>query len=186
MKAKHPEKNVRVYFMDEARFGQQGTLTKMWAPTGSRPTVVKQTKYEWVYLYGAVDPLAGDSSALLARHVNTGTMNAFLNILSSEVKPNDHVVLVLDQAGWHVSKGLEVPANITLLHLPPYSPELNPVERLWLYTKTHYTSNRAFADYDDLMKVVGDGYRSLSCEVLQSVCACSWLTAGNPVPGNQG
>ena len=132
MRERHPEKNVRVYFMDEARFGQKGTLTRMWAPTGTRPTVIKQTRYEWAYMYGAVDPLMGDSSALLARHVNTETMNEFLRILSAEVGPNDHVVLILDRAGWHVSKGLALPANIELLHLPPYSPELNPVERLWL------------------------------------------------------
>lgn len=186
MKATHPEKTIRVYFMDEARFGQQGTITKVWAPTGSRPTIVKQTKYEWVYLYGAVEPLTGESSALLARHVNTGTMNAFLNILSSEVRPTDHVVLVLDGAGWHASKGLKIPTNITLLHLPPYSPELNPIERLWLYTKSHYTSNRVFADYDDVTKAVGTAYRNLTPDLLKSICACQWLTAENPVPGNQG
>lgn len=172
--------------MDEARFGQQGTLTKMWAPTGSRPTVVKQTKYEWVYLKRAVHPFTGDSSALLGRRVNTGTKNAFLDFLSSKARPNDHVVLILDHAGWHVNKSLKIPANITLLHLPPYSPKLNPIERHWLYASRRPASNRAFADYDDLMRVVGDGYRSLSCEVRRSVSACSWLSTESSVPGNQG
>jgi hypothetical protein len=178
VKTRRPDKNVRVFFMDEARFGQQGTLTRKWAPTGSRPTAVKQTKYEWLYLYGAVDPATGDSSALLARHVNTETMDAFLGVLSSEVGAGDHVVLVMDGAGWHVSKTLKVPVNITLLILPPYSPELNPVERLWLYIKSHYTSNRVFADYDDLVKVTGDGYRALTPDLLKSICACSWITPG--------
>ena len=164
--------------MDEARFGQQGTLTKVWAPTGSRPTAVKQTKYEWVYLYAAVDPLTGASSALLTRHVNTEAMNEFLKILSQEVADDDHVVLVLDQAGWHRSKGLLVPPNITLLHLPPYSPELNPVERLWAYLKSHYLSNRVYVDYDDLIDASGRAYRALTPDLLRSLCAVSWLTPG--------
>jgi len=112
VKDDHPGKNVRVFFEDEARFGQKGTTTKVWAETGSRPTVIKQTRYEWAYMYGAVDPLTGDSSAFLARHVNTATMNEFLKVLSSEVGPDDHVVLILDRAGWHVSKALEIPPNI--------------------------------------------------------------------------
>lgn len=168
--------------MDEARFGQQGELTSLWAEKGSRPTAVKQTKYEWVSLYAAVDPLTGDSSALLARHVNIGTMEAFLKLLSREVEnvaPNDHIVLVLDNAGWHTSPRLQVPANITLLFLPPYSPELNPVERLWAYMKGHYLSNRAYADYAALMEAGGAAYRALTPERLRSICATSWLALAN-------
>ena len=91
---------VRVFLMDEARLGQQGTLTGVWAPTGSRPTAVKQTRYEWVYLYAAVEPATGESVALLAPNVNTGTFNVFLKMLVAEVKPDEHVVLLMDQAGW--------------------------------------------------------------------------------------
>lgn len=165
--------------MDEARFGQQGTLTTQWAEKGSRPTAVKQTKYEWVYLYAAVDPLSGDSSALLAPHVNIGTMEAFLQILSTEVSADDHLVLVLDQAGWHTSPNLTVPANITLLFLPPYSPELNPIERVWAYVKSHYLSNRTYADYDALLQAGTDAYRALTPDLLRSICATSWLTPEN-------
>ena len=179
MKEEHPEKNVRVMLMDEARFGQQGTLTNVWAEKGSRPTAVKQTRYEWVYLYAAVDPLTGDSSALLARHVNITTMEIFLKILSEEVGENDHVVLVMDQAGWHTSPKLTVPENITLLFLPPYAPELNPIERLWAFMKSHYLSNRAYEDYDALIDAGGEAYRSLTPEMLKSICATSWLTPEN-------
>lgn len=117
--------------MDEARFGQQGTLTKVWAPKGSRPTAVKQTKYEWIYLYAAVEPKTGASTALLAPHVNTGTMSVFLKMVSEDLGPCDHAVMIMDQAGWHVSTKLIIPDNITMLLLPAYSPELNPVENLW-------------------------------------------------------
>jgi putative transposase len=68
--------------------------------------------------------------------------------------PHRHVVLMLDRAGWHVAKALEVPPNITLLHLPPYSPEPNPVDRLWAFLKSHCLRNRVFTDYNDLFAAV--------------------------------
>jgi transposase len=71
---------------------------------------------------------------------------------------------VLDQAGWHLSKGLRVPANVTLLHLPPYLPELNPVERLWAYLRSHYLSDRAYQDYDDLFTNCRNAWNRLTPE----------------------
>lgn len=167
---------VRVFFMDEARFGQQGTLTNVWAATGSRPTAVKQTKYEWVYVYGAVEPGTGDSVALLMPYVDTACFNIFLQTLSKALKPGDHAVLIMDQAGWHHSKGVTMPSNITPLFLPPYSPELSPIENLWHYLKSHYLSNRAYDGYDDLLEAGGEAWRSLTPEVIRSVCRCDYLT----------
>mgnify|MGYP002780834497 CR=1 FL=1 len=161
--------------MDEARFGQQGTLTDVWARTGSRPTVVKQTRYEWVYLYAAVEPATGASAAIVAPNVNTGTFNAFLKVLASEIKPDEHAILIMDQAGWHVSKALRLPENITVLLLPAYSPELNPVENLWHYLRSHYLSNRVFDDYDHLLDASTAAWRELTQDVIKSVCACPYL-----------
>lgn len=165
---------IRVMWMDEARIGQQGTLTTRWALRGSRPTAVKQTKYEWVYLYAAVEPATGFSSALLAPEVNTGTMSAFLRVLSGEVDPGDFVVLIMDQAGWHKAKALVVPDTIVILLLPPHAPELNPVENLWAYMRSHYLSNRAYDGYDHLREAAGTAYRSLTPDVLRSVCRCDY------------
>ena len=170
-----PHKQIEVWFQDEARFGQQGTLTRMWAETGSRPTAVKQTEYEWCYLFGAVNPITGESSAMLAPTVNTDYMNEHLRFISEAVGDRVHVVLVLDQAGWHVAKALKVPANITLLHLPPYSPELNPTERLWAYLKSHYLSNRVFTDYDDLFEAGKRAWNALTEYNLQSICHTAWI-----------
>jgi transposase len=167
--------NVRVYFMDEARFGQQGTLTRTWAQRGSRPTAVKQTRYEWLYLYAAVEPATGQSTALLAPHVNTDVFNTFLQMLSTDLSPADHAVLIMDQAGWHVTKKLRVPDNVTILFLPPYSPELNPIERLWAYLRSHYLANRAYNDYEHLMQAAGEAYRKLTPERLRSICHCDYL-----------
>ena len=167
---------VRVFFMDEARFGQQGTTTRVWARRGTRPTVVKQTRYEWLYLYAAVEPATGISVALQAPQVNTGTMSVFLRMVSESLEPRDHAVLIMDQAGWHVSRRLVVPANITILLLPPYSPELNPVERLWGYLRSHYLSNRAYEGYQHLLDAGAAAWRELTPERLRTVCACPYLT----------
>ena len=76
-------------------------------------------------------------------------------------------------------KNLKVPDNITLLPLPPYSPELNPVERLWAYVKSHYLANRVFKDYDELMGQSTDAWNKITPDLLRSICNCSWLTHEN-------
>lgn len=179
MNDEHPEHAVEVWLQDEARFGQQGTLTRVWAETGSRPTAVKQTEYEWLYLFAAVNPITGESSAMLAPTVNTGHMNAHLQMISEQVGVQRHVVLVLDQAGWHVAKALEVPENITLLALPPYSPELNAIERVWLYLREHYLSNRVFADENELWNACRQAWNRLDEQRLKSICRTQWIERWN-------
>lgn len=148
----------------------------MWAPRGSRPSAVKQTRYEWVYLYAAVEPATGHSVALQAPSVNAATFSVFLGMLSEDLGPNDHAVLILDQAGWHKARSLKVPDNITILFLPPYSPELNPVERLWGYLRQHYLANRAYDGYQHLLDAGAEAWQRLTPELLRSVCACDYPT----------
>lgn len=180
MTATHPDATaIEWWFQDEARIGQQGTLTTVWAETGSRPTQVRQTEYQWVYLYAAVNPTSGASSAMLAPTVNTAYMNEHLKFISAQVKPGAHAVLVLDQAGWHVAKALEVPANLTLLHLPPYSPELNPVERVWAYLRSHFLSNRIYKDYDQLFDIAAAAWNKLDEPRLKSICHTAWIERAN-------
>lgn len=132
-----------------------------------------------MYLFGAVNPITGESSALLAPTVNTEYMNHHLRFLSEQAGPEVQVILVLDRAGWHVAKALEVPANVTLLYLPPYSPELNPVERLWAYLRSHYLSNRVYQDYDDLLYASGQAWNQLTPEQLRSICRTEWIPRTN-------
>jgi transposase len=99
----------------------------------------------------------------------------FLRILDTERKPDEHIVLIMDGAGWHKSKALQLPDGITVLLLPPYSPELNPVENLWHYLRCHYLSNRAYNNYDELFDAGTDAYRRLTPDLIRSVCACPYL-----------
>ena len=172
MREKHPDKPLEWWFQDEARIGQQGTLTSVWAERGSRPQRVRQTEYEWVYVYAAVNAATGASSAMLAPTVNTDYMNAHLQFISKQVTPGSHGILVLDRAGWHVAKALKVPENLTLLHLPPYSPELNPAERLWAWLRSHHLANRVYADYQELLNETDRAWLALDAETIRSVCAC--------------
>lgn len=175
MKEAHPAKRVEVWQRDEARIGQQGTLTRVWGETHSRPTAVRQTEYEWAYLFAAVNPLTGASSALIAPTVNTHFMNKHLEFIGREAGPDVHVVLVLDQAGWHVAKGLAVPENLTLLHLPPYSPELNGAERIWGFLRGHHLSNRVYRDYDELFEAIKKAWNSLEPQRLQTLTRVGWI-----------
>jgi transposase len=105
--------------------------------------------------------------------VNADAMNAFLKEFSRELPSDVHAALVLDRAGWHVAKALRVPDNITLIHLPPKSPELNPVENLWHYLRSHYWSNRLYKNWDDLKSAASDAWRRVCLvkELVKSVCA---------------
>lgn len=176
MKQKHPGKRVRLFFQDEARVGLHGELTRVWARKGTRPCVIRQTEYEWAYLWAAIDPVAGELAWMVGPTVNTALMNTFLAGMAEMLAPDEHAILVLDNAGWHVAKALTVPSNITLLPLPPYSPELNPAEHLWHWLKSHHLSNRVYDDYDDLKQCGVNAFEQLTPERLQTVCAADWLT----------
>ncbi len=177
VKSRHPDKKIEVWFQDEARFGQQGTITRVWALRGSRPRALRQTKYEWLYVIGSVCPHTGQSIGLLSPHINTEIMNIYLQQFSGELAADVHAVLVWDQAGFHKSGQLKVPDNVTIIPLPAYSPELNPVENLWHYFRSHYWSNRTYADYDDLRHAAIEAWRkaALDPEIIKSVCRAEYI-----------
>jgi hypothetical protein len=110
---------VLTYFRDAARFGQHGTITRVWARVGTRPRAVRQMQYDYLYVFTAARPETGDACGLVGPHANTGVMNAFLAQFSRELAPDVHAVMVLDRAGWDTAGDLRVPANVTLVHLPP-------------------------------------------------------------------
>jgi len=117
-------------FADEARFGRINRPRPCWAPIGTRPAVASQLIREYIYLYGAVSPKDGICVYLIMPTSNTACFQAFLNVLSRKFARQD-ILLVLDGAPNHRCGDLALPDNISLLFLPPYSPELNPEENLW-------------------------------------------------------
>ena len=131
--------------------GQQGTLTRVWARRGSRPRAPRDTRYEWAYLFGAVCPGRGAAAGLVLPYADTAAMNAHLAEIARSVAPGAHAVLVLDGAGWHGGKGLVVPDAISLLTLPPYAPELNPVENVWQYLRANWLAISVFDGYDAIV-----------------------------------
>ena len=133
LRQQHSDKRVRVYFQDESRFGQQGTTTNVWARRNSRPTTVRQTEYQYLWVLGAVCPETGHSDGLLSPQLNTQIVNLFLEQFSQTLAADEHAAMIWDGAGFHVSGKLKVPANVTIIQLPAYSPELNPIENLWHY-----------------------------------------------------
>jgi hypothetical protein len=175
----NPGQRVRIFFQDEARVGQQGTLTRVWAPRGSRPTAIKQTEYQWVYLWAAVEPASGLLAAMITPDVNTQRMSQFLDGLGSMLDAGDLGLVVLDNAGWHRAKALKIPSNLVLLPLPAYCPELNPTERLWAWLRSHQLSNRVYDDYDHLLHAANDAMASLDSARIKTVCACDYLTPPN-------
>jgi transposase len=144
-------KPIEIWFQDEARVGQKGTLTRLWARIGSRPRAPRDSRYEWAYLFGAVCPQRAAGVALVMPYANSQAMNLHLREIGRAVAPGAHGVLVLDGAGWHTSHALTLPDNITLLCLPPYSPELNPVENVWEYLRQNKLALRIHDSYDAIV-----------------------------------
>jgi putative transposase len=175
--AEHPGKRLRVYFQDESRFGQQGTTTNVWAQRGSRPTAIRQTEYQYLWVLGAVCPETGHAEGLLSPCLNTKIVNTFLQQFSQTIAAEEHAVMIWDGAGFHTSGALRVPDNVTLLRLPAYSPELNPIENLWHYLKSHFWANRAYADYDALEQAAMTAWHKavLNSELMTSVCAAPYV-----------
>jgi hypothetical protein len=175
--AAHPGERIALWFMDEARVGQKGRLCHRWWRRGQRPPGRRDKRFESAYLFAAVEPATGTSVALVLPVATTVAMNLFLAEFSRSLPAGVHAVLVLDRAGWHGAKALAVPANVTLVHLPPYSPELNPVERVWLYLRERCLSLRVFAGHRAIVDACCLAWNRLVAQPgrLRSLCDQPWI-----------
>ncbi len=142
---------IELWWQDEARVGQKNGITRRWARRGTRPSAPKDQRTTSAYIYGAICPAEGKGAGLVLPRCNTEGMTLHLAEISAAVAPGAHAVLLLDQAGWHGSRALVIPTNITLLPLPPKCPELNPVENVWQFMRDNWLSNRVFKSYDDIL-----------------------------------
>ena len=176
VKKSQPGKSLKLFFQDEARFGQKGTMSKQWAPVGERPTRVRQDEFKNAYLFGAVCPESGQSHFLVATDSDTAFMQIFLNNFSRTLGRGVHALLVLDNAPWHKSASLKVPSNVTLHFLPPYAPDLNPTENLWDFMKDNYLCNKVTNGIKELIKLGVDACKRVTAEIVKSVCARNYCT----------
>lgn len=158
----HPAAQVAIWTMDEHRVGLKPIVRRVWHKRGQQPLAPCRPRYQWLYEYAFVHPLTGETFWLLLPTVSTALFTQALAQFAAAlgVGPALQVVLVLDQAGWHRSHELVVPDGLTLVFLPPYSPELQPAERLWALSDEPL-ANRVFASLDDLEAVLTERCRDL-------------------------
>src|SRR5215831_16665834 len=119
-------------------------VTRRWALRGTRPSAPHDQRTASTYIFGAICPKEGKAVGLILPWCNTATMSLQLAAISADVAPGRHAVLLLDQAGWHLSQKLVVPSNITIVPLPAKCPELNPQENVWQFMLDNWLSNRVF------------------------------------------
>ena len=145
------EKALEVWFQDEARVGQQCTITRIWARKGTRPGAPRDIRYTWSYIFGAACPARGVAAGLVLPYVNAEAMSLHLAEISKSIATGAHAIVVLDGAGWHGAKTLTVPPNITLIKLPPYAPELNPMENVWAYLRANKFAITVFDSFEQIV-----------------------------------
>ena len=136
---------------DEARIGQKNKIARRWAKRGSRPSAPSDQRTASAYIFGAICPKEGKGAALIMPRCHTEAMNLHLAEIATQVAPHAHAAILLDQAGWHLSGGLKIPSNVTLIPLPAKCPELNPQENIWQFIRDNWLSNRIFKSYDDIV-----------------------------------
>jgi transposase len=174
---KQPGKKLEIWLQDEMRAGLRGTVARVWGLKGARPRAPRQQGFEWAYTFGAVCPAHGKTAAVVMPYANIEAMNVHLREISRQVGEDAHGVVVVDRAGWHMSERLATPANLSLLPLPPYSPELNPVELIWEWIRRHFLSNRVYEGYEEIVDVCCEAWTSVISdkERLRSTCWFNWI-----------
>jgi hypothetical protein len=151
----YPEATVELWCEDEHRVGLKPVLRRVYVPEGEVPIAQVNWRFEWLWLYAFVEPQSGQTYWWILPYVNTELFNRVLADFAQAfaLGPNKHVLLVLDQAGWHLSQKVNIPEGIHLLPLPSYSPELQPAERLWPIINEPI-ANRSFESLDELEDVL--------------------------------
>jgi transposase len=172
--ASSEKNNYKIMFFDEGRFGTMTSIRRKWSLKGSKCEVKIKQGYKNFYVYSSLCPESGEIFSLYLPRVNTKMMNIYLEELSNYFS-REKLILIMDCAGWHKSKDLKVPDNIEIEYLPPYSPELNPVERLWKWLKNNTIHNRIFEKLEDIMASLTDELKALTREKIMSLCRCSYL-----------
>ena len=174
------QRPVRLCFQDEARFGRMVRFRRCWAPPPLRPKVDNGYQRQYTYVYGSVCPCDGQTQSRVTDKMNTQEMGGFIQQVS-EAYPNEFIVMIVDGASSHRSKELQLPENIRLIRLPPYSPELNPQEHVWDDLREKAFPNRVCDDMDEVVCRLKDELERMATEParLQSLTGWPWIISLN-------
>ena len=165
-------------FQDEGRFGLLGTPRRCWAPRSIRPVVGARLQRKYLYAFAAVSPHDGVLDSLILPWVNAETMSLFLATVADR-HDDEFIVMVMDQAGWHIAGSLQVPSNMRIVLLPRYSPELNPAEHLWEALREDRFANTVFPDLDAVEDALDEGLVDLEAnpQRVQTMTGFNWITS---------
>ena len=167
---KHPNAKIEVWFFDEHRVGLKPILRKVWAQKGERPIAKVQHSYEWLYVYGFVNPKTGETWWYLIPRVNTRWLNIVYQQFAIDVGVSEEkkLLLIEDNAGWHRSKKVKLPSGIIKEFIPAYSPELQPAERLWNLLDEPLV-NDYFETLDEIEEILSDSCNFLRLEMKEEI-----------------
>ena len=138
---------------------------------------MRDTRYKWAYIFGAACPARGAAAGLIMPFADTAAMNEHLAEIGRTVAPGAHAILVLDGAGWHGARSLIVPDNLSLLTLPPYAPELNPIENVWAYLRSNKLAITVFESYEAIVAKCCDAWNFFAQDpsAITSITSRSWI-----------
>ena len=165
---------MRILFQDEAGFGRISKPTACWCRKGIRPIVPCHHIREYRYVYGAVEPETGYSCFWVMTRCDTESMNFFLEKLSEQFA-NDYILLICDGAAWHKSNELIVPENIELFFIPPYTPEMNPIEQIWKEIRKRGFQNEIFDSLEAVIDRLCLIIKNLPATVIKSITGRKWI-----------
>lgn len=166
-------KETELYFFDESRFGTHSNVGHGWFEKGRRTALSYNMGYKNFYLYSSVNPLNGNNFSLILPNVDTINFNVFLEEFAKTLDKN--AIIVVDGASWHRSKALNVPKNIEIIIQPPYSPEINPVEKLWQYIKRHTIKNKLFTNLEIIEEALCQILKSMTQDHFRKICNVKYI-----------
>ncbi len=173
-------REIEIWYQDEARYGNQGEIAPVWSPIGLQPIVKKQNGRRNGYIFGAINPFSGAHRAFITPECSTASMNIHLQDISESLSQKAHAIIIMDGASWHEkSQTIIVPENISIITLPPYSPELNPIERLWKFIKNKKLKNRVIPASMDMNDLGCELWNVVNSKLVKSLCAVNYLPFTN-------
>jgi hypothetical protein len=157
-------------------------MVRRWFQRGMRPRMVKDQRYRSTYILGAVCPARDTGAAIVLTHVSVAAMNLLLEEVAAQLPAGTHAVMLIDNAGWHIANDVRVPLNFTLVHLPPYSPELNAIKKVWQYLRDRYLSGQLFGSTRAIVDACCEAWNKLIAETgrIQSLTDFGWARQVNP------